>query len=131
MIKSYRLFTEGKKKDFPYIKEYNMDGFVIYLGKDELSNDHLTFNVADDDDIWFHTTNGVPGSHVVLKINNNRLPSEEVIKYAAEIAKKNSKGSKLDNVTVVYCKRKFVTKEPHMKAGQVKADHLNSNKIVI
>ena len=49
MIKKYKLFTEAKKK-FPNIKKMDIDGFTVYLGKDSKSNDHLTFNVADEND---------------------------------------------------------------------------------
>ena len=36
---------------------------------DAKSNDHLTFNIADVNDYWFHVK-GVPGSHVVLHIKD-------------------------------------------------------------
>jgi predicted ribosome quality control (RQC) complex YloA/Tae2 family protein len=82
----------------------------------------------DPEDIWMHAK-GVPGSHVVIKVKD-KLPSEEVIKKAAEIAAKNCK-SKEDKVRVLYCKKKFVKKEKGMNPGQVKVDYVNANEIVI
>jgi predicted ribosome quality control (RQC) complex YloA/Tae2 family protein len=128
MIKKYNEFTnEGKKEKFPNLKKLDIDGFPVYIGRDSKSNDHLTFNIADDDDIWMHVK-GVPGSHVVIKIND-KIPTMEVLKQVAELAKKNSKASNVDNVNVVYCKRKFVKKEQGMNDGQVKVDYVNSETI--
>ncbi len=129
MIKSYEYFLEGKNKKFPDTKVSEFNGFDIYVGRDAKSNDHLTFNMAGDDDIWLHTK-GVPGSHVVIMVKNE-LPSKETIKYAAELAKKNSKSKNLNLADVVYCKRKFVKKEKSMNDGQVKVDYKNSEIIKV
>lgn len=128
-IMNFKLFTEGKKDKFPNIQKLEIEGFFVYVGKDAKSNDHLTFNVADKEDIWMHVK-GVPGSHVVIRVREN-LPTETVIKAAAQLAKKNSKASKDSNVTVVYCQRKFVKKEPGMNDGQVKVDYINSYQIIV
>lgn len=129
MIKNYKVFLESKKDKFPNIKKLEIDGFTVYVGKDSKSNDYLTFNIANDNDLWFHVK-GVPGSHVVIKVNDN-LPDESIIKSAADLAKKNSKASKDEKVTVVYCKRKFVKKENNMKDGQVSVDYKNSYNVTI
>jgi predicted ribosome quality control (RQC) complex YloA/Tae2 family protein len=128
-IMNYKSFNESKKDKFPNIQKLEIEGFVVYVGKDAKSNDHLTFNVADKEDIWMHVK-GVPGSHVVIRVREN-LPIETVIKLAAQLAKKNSKASKDDSATVVYCQRKFVKKEPGMNDGQVKVDYTNSYQIVV
>lgn len=129
MIKKFNSFNESKKDKFPNIQKKEIDGFVVYIGKDAKSNDHLTFNVADKEDIWFHVK-GVPGSHVVIRVREN-LPTESLIKVVAELAKKNSKASKDDKATVVYCQRRFVKKESGMNDGQVKVDYTNSYQIVV
>ncbi len=128
-ILNFKSFNEGKKNKFPNIKKMDIDGFIVYLGKDAKSNDHLTFNIADDDDIWMHTK-GVPGSHVVIVVRE-KLPTPELIKAVALIAKQNSKASATEKATVVYCKRKFVKKEPGLNDGQVKVDYKNSHDVVI
>lgn len=129
MIKNFNLFSESKKEKFPNIQKLEIEGFIVYVGKDAKSNDHLTFNVSDKEDIWLHVK-GVPGSHVVIRVRDN-LPTETVIKSAAQLAKRNSKASKESNVTVVYCQRRFVSKESNMNDGQVKVDHTNSYKIIV
>jgi hypothetical protein len=128
-IIKFSKFFESKKVKFPDIKKYEYNGFIIYMGRDAKSNDYLTFNMADKEDIWLHTK-GVPGSHVVIRVSEN-LPTDDVIRYAAEIAKKNSKFSKENNVTVVYCQRRFVKKGVGMNDGQVKVDYINSYEIKV
>jgi len=129
MIKKFKSFNESKKDKFPNVQKLDIDGFVVYVGKDAKSNDHLTFNVADKEDIWMHVK-GVPGSHVVIRVREN-LPIDSVIKKAAELAKKNSKASKDSKATVVYCQRRFVKKESNMNDGQVKVDYTNSYEIQV
>ena len=128
-MKYLRKFFEGKKDKFPNIKKMEIDGFVIYMGRDAKSNDHLTFNMADKEDIWMHAK-GVPGSHIVIKIKD-KLPTNEVLKQAALIAKKNSKSPKDDKIIVVYCQRKFVKKEQGMNDSQVKVDYINAHEISV
>lgn len=125
----YSQFLESNKNKFPNIKQLNIDGFIVYVGKDAKSNDHLTFNIADKEDLWFHVK-GYPGSHVIIRVKD-KLPTHEVIRKVAEISKKNSKASKIDNTDVVYCQRRFVKKEPGSNDGQVRVDYINSYKITI
>ena len=129
MIKRYNSFNESKKDKFPNIQKKEYFGYTIFIGRDAKSNDYLTFNVSDKEDIWMHAK-GFPGSHVVIRVREN-LPTPEVIKYAAELAKKNSKANKENDVTVVYCQSRFVKKEPGMNDGQVKVDYNNSEEVII
>lgn len=127
-MKYLKLF-DSKKVKFPDIQKKEIDGFIIFIGRDAKSNDYLTFNIADKEDIWMHVK-GVPGSHVVIRVREN-LPTPEIIKIAAELAKKNSKAKNENQSTVVYCQRRFVKKEPGMNDGQVKVDYINAEEIKI
>ena len=124
----YLKHFESKSK-FPDIKKIEVDGYLIQYGRDAKSNDYLTFIVAENEDIWMHVK-GVPGSHVVIRVKDT-LPTPEILKYAASIAKKNSKASKDESAKVVYCQRRFVKKEPGKTDGQVRVDYLNSEEITI
>ena len=84
--------------------------------------------LANEDDIWMHAK-GVPGSHVIIKIKD-KVPIETTIKRVAMIAASNSKSTE-DMVKVVYCKKKFVTKEKGMKIGEVEVDYINANEIIV
>ena len=126
-MKHLRYFNEAKGNK-PNIKKVEFSGFSMLYGRDAQSNDILTFEIANDEDIWMHAK-GVPGSHVVIKVDE-KLPTEEILKHAAEIAAKNCKSTSED-VEVVVCKRKFVKKEPQMNPGQVKVDYKNSETIKV
>lgn len=125
-MKYIKKYNESSNK--LNIKKYLIDDFIVYQGKDALSNDHITFEMSDEEDYWFHAK-GIPGSHVLIKIKD-KLPMEETIKKVAKIAAKNCK-SKENEVKIVYCKKKFVTKEKGMNVGQVKVHYLNSNEIIV
>jgi len=125
----YLKYFENKKQKFPDIKKNEIDGYTVLVGRDAKSNDYLTFIESYDEDIWMHVK-GVPGSHVVIRVIDN-LPTPEVLKAAAFLAKKNSKAKKDEPATIVYCQRKFVKKEPGMNDGQVKVDYINAEEIVI
>lgn len=125
----YLRHFESKKNKFPDIKKIQIDGYLVMVGRDAKSNDYLTFIEADNEDIWMHVK-GVPGSHVVIRVREN-LPTPEVIRMAAELAKKNSKAQKDQQATVVYCQRKFVKKDSNMNDGQVRVDYRNSEEITI
>lgn len=128
-ILGYQSFNESKKDKFPNVRKMDIDGFTVYMGKDAKSNDYLTFNMSDDDDIWLHAK-GVPGSHLLILVHDN-LPTETVIKKVAELAKANSRGKAVDKQEVLYCKKKFVKKGPGMNDGQVSVDYKNANIIVV
>ncbi len=125
----YLKYFESKKIKFPDIRKVQIDGYLVMVGRDAKSNDYLTFIEADDEDIWMHVK-GVPGSHVVIRVREN-LPTPEILKQAAELAKKNSKAPKDEIATIVYCQRKFVKKGPGMNDGQVKVDYRNSEELSI
>ena len=81
-MKYIKNFFESRRDKFPNIKKIEIDGYFIYLGRDSKSNDHLTFNIADNFDIWMHAK-GVPGSHVVIK-SKDKLVTPEIIKQRFE-----------------------------------------------
>jgi predicted ribosome quality control (RQC) complex YloA/Tae2 family protein len=111
------------------IKKHMIDDFVVFQGKNADANDYLTMELSTDNDIWMHAK-GVPGSHVLIKVSD-KLPTMEIIKKAAQIAADNSKGQSGQNMTVVYCKKKFVHKREGMNAGQVEVEYKNSDQIVV
>ena len=127
-MKFIKSFLESKKSEKPKIKKHDIDGFVVYQGKDAISNEHITLELANEDDIWMHAK-GVKGSHVIIKVKD-KVPTETTIKRAAMIAAKNSKSTE-DMVKVVYCKKKYVTKEPGMNIGEVEVDYINANEIIV
>ena len=126
-IFNFDKFIGESKDKFPNIKTINVDEFTVLVGRDAKSNDYLSMQMANENDLWFHTK-GLPGSHVVIKVKDN-LPTPEIISKVAKIAAKNSKAS--GTCTVVYCKAKFLSKTSDMKPGQVSVDYTNSQEIEV
>lgn len=87
------------------------DGFDIFVGKNNLQNEEVTFKIANGSDIWFHAKNA-PGSHVILKANNlplNEIP-DRTIEEAANLAAHYSKLNNQDRAEIDYIERKHIKK---------------------
>lgn len=123
--KEFELLTEEVKLS-KVVKTVTIDGFTIYVGRNAEMNDILTTEIAKPNDLWFHTASGVPGSHVVIVVEDI-TPPKDVIKQAAKLAAENSKGE--GKIKVVYTEVKNVTKNKNNKIGQVQVDYDKSNFI--
>ena len=96
---------------------YNVDGFTLYVGKNNKQNDYITTKLGKGEDIWFHTKD-IRGSHCLLKCNGTN-PKENTIYTCAQIAAFYSKAKLSSNVPVDYCFASHV-KKPHVaKPGMV------------
>ncbi len=93
------------------------DGFDIYVGKNNMQNDHLTLKVAQSNDIWLHTKT-IPGSHVIIKRNGREI-SDRTLEEAAILAAWHSKAKMSSNVQVDYTNIKNVSKPSGAKPGKV------------
>lgn len=88
------------------------DEYDIYVGKNNLQNEEVTFKMANGNDWWFHAK-GVPGSHVVVKSRNANPATEwdmpdEVFEAAACLAAVYSKNSGQEKAEVDYIRKKHV-----------------------
>jgi predicted ribosome quality control (RQC) complex YloA/Tae2 family protein len=110
------------------VKKDEKDGYQILIGRNAQMNDVLTTEIAEPNDIWLHAS-GVPGSHLVIKNPDNEEVPMDVVRYAAELAGKNSKGT--GKVKVVWTKAKNVTKNSKHNIGQVSVDYDKSKFINI
>ena len=61
------------------------DGYDIYVGKNNLQNDELTFRIANASDWWFHSKKA-PGSHVIARRKDGRELPDHVFELAASAA---------------------------------------------
>lgn len=84
------------------------DGFDMYVGKNNIQNEELTFKFATGNDWWFHSKS-FPGSHVIVKANNEELP-DATFEEAASLAAYYSKASNQDKVEIDYVQKKHVKK---------------------
>ena len=85
------------------------DGYDIYVGKNNYQNEELTFKVATGNDWWFHAK-GIPGSHVILKSNNEEELPDRAYEEAAALAAFYSKAKDADKVEVDYIQKKNIKK---------------------
>ncbi|WP_346910337.1 Rqc2 family fibronectin-binding protein [Faecalicatena orotica] len=113
-----RKFTKKKvkikNKPLHYISS---DGFHIYVGKNNLQNDELTFSFAVGNDWWFHAK-GAPGSHVIVKSEGEELP-DKTFEEAGRLAAYYSKSRGSDKVEIDYIEKKHVKKPKGAKPGFV------------
>ena len=115
---------QSKSRPFHYISS---DGYDIYVGKNNFQNEELTFKLATGNDWWFHAK-GIPGSHVIVKSNNEELP-DQTFEEAARLAAYYSQGRSSDKTEVDYIQKKHVKKVSGAKPGFV-IYHTNYSMIV-
>ncbi len=103
----------------PQIWEYTLPGgYRVMAGKTDADNDRLSLKVAGSDDWWFHVR-GMPGSHVVLKVEKGRPPDRETLNRAAAIAAYHSKARQGGVVAVSGTLARHVSKPRGAKPGTV------------
>lgn len=113
--KKNKVSKKKKQQTFSPI-EYDVDGFKVYVGRNNKENDWLTLSFANKNDIWFHTKD-IHGSHVILKVD--KPINDDILVKCAEIAAKHSKAKLSSNVPVDYCLVQFVKKPHGAKPGMV------------
>ena len=105
-----------KSKPLHYISS---DGYDIYVGKNNLQNEEVTFKIANTNDWWFHAKN-MPGSHVIVKLkNDNKEMPDRVFEEAGAVAAFYSKAKGQSSVEIDYTKRKHLKKVAASKPGFV------------
>ena len=109
---------DNKKQEAISFDIHNIDGFQIYVGKNNIQNDYITHKLASPNDIWFHTQK-IHGSHVLLKNPENLEITDDILFKCACLAKENSKANGSLNVSVDYCFARYVKKAPGNRPGMV------------
>ena len=115
-LKAQRQKGNKKPQEAPPI-HYNYKGFDIYLGKNNLQNDKLTFKIANGGDIWLHTK-AFHGSHTIIITKGNEI-SDEIIQFASEVCAYYSDCDNASKVEVDYTQRKNVKRHPNKNPGMV------------
>ena len=116
----YIRYKAGAKKAKITSKPFHFvssDGFDMYVGRNNLQNDRLTFEFANGGDWWFHAKK-IPGSHVIVKTEGREVP-DTTFEEAARLAAHFSKGRGTDRVEIDYLLKKNVKKPAKAKPGFV------------
>ena len=110
------------------IKQFTTkSGSTILVGRNKTENDHLTFNVAKNKDLWFHVKD-YPGAHVILVANDSGIFNTLDIQTAANYAVRYSKANKLPWCDVSWCSVLNVEKMPKSPPGEVMISCENTMK---
>lgn len=127
-ITNFKSSKQSNASNMP--EKRDIDGYTVYIGKNNKQNDYLTCRLAQNSDIWFHTKD-IHGSHVVLKTDSLHSSSENssasctfnipdsVLYKCASIAAYYSKARMSQNVPVDYTLIKYVKKPNGAKPGMV------------
>jgi predicted ribosome quality control (RQC) complex YloA/Tae2 family protein len=112
--------AKKEQKRVPGARRYvSSDGFDILVGRTAKDNDHLTFKVAQPNDVWLHAAD-YGGSHVVVRNSTRKEIPHRTLVEAAELAAYFSQAKKNPRADVHYTERKFVSKIKGAKPGLVR-----------
>ncbi len=112
----------AKKKNENAVKPlcYNLHGYSVYVGKNNIQNNYVTFRIAKADDMWLHTQK-IHSSHVIIVRKDGEIPNE-VIEEAAQICAYYSQAKAGNKIPVDYTLRQNVKKPNKAPLGFVVYD---------
>ena len=116
----------AKQEKIPGVRRYlSTDGYEILVGRAARDNDHLTFRVAQPNDLWMHAGD-YPGSHVVIRNPTRKEIPQRTIIEAAQLAGRFSQASEDAKVVIHYTERKFLSKPKGAAPGLVRMSRFRS-----
>ena len=93
------------------------DGYPIYVGRNNVQNDQLTFKVARKDDLWLHAQKA-HGSQVIISCGGTQ-PPDNTVTQAAQLAAHYAQTAGGQNISVDVTPVKQVKKLSGAKPGMV------------
>ena len=114
-----RARSDSRKSEGPEPRAFrSSDGLPILVGRNGPGNDHLTWRLARSHDLWLHAQ-GVPGSHVLVRLEKGKPPPPRTLREAAQIAAYYSRARGQVKVPVDYVLRKYLRKPKAAAPGVV------------
>lgn len=104
-----------KKQELPHFETFAFPDGMVYVGKNNIQNDYLTWHFARKDDLWMHTKD-FHGAHVIIRSDHI---TESLLRGSAMLAAWYSKGRESSSVPVNYCEIRQLKKIPGSKLGLV------------
>jgi len=128
-IKSELCLTQEKTKKTEKlaVEKILVNGFDVYVGKNNRQNDYIVSKLAKDEDYWFHTRL-CAGSHILLKTNGIE-PDDAVLYECCKLARRYSSALQPSKVGVIYTKAKNLRKPPAAPLGYV--TYKNEKEVLI
>ena len=121
-IRRKKVRAPKKKPTEPQFLKIPFNDKLIYVGKNNIQNDYITFKKAGRIDTWFHVKD-LHGAHVVITTSH---PSEEEIRLCAQLAAWYSKARESSSIPVNYTLIKHIKKIPGSKLGLVSMSEYNT-----
>lgn len=112
----YELKNKSSDKKTNVMK-IEINGYNVYIGKNNKQNDYIYSKISSPDDLWFHVLNS-PGSHILIKTEKN-TPDNDTLLKAAQLAKQYSTAKNSSKTSVIYTLRKYIKRPLNTKSGFV------------
>jgi predicted ribosome quality control (RQC) complex YloA/Tae2 family protein len=106
------------RKVTPHRTFTSLAGTPILVGKGAEENDALTLRMARGNDLWLHVR-GLPGAHVVVRLERGKAPDQETLLDAAHLAVHFSDARGVPVVDVATTRVKYVRKAKGSPPGAV------------
>lgn len=110
--------ARARPEPLPYRAFRSTGGAAILVGRGAAENDRLTLRVARGNDLWLHAR-GLPGAHVVVRLEKGRGPDQETLLDAAHLALHFSDARGAPQADVAYTRAKYVRKPKGAAPGAV------------
>ena len=110
---------DAPKPVVPLVDRLEFAGFTILVGKNNVGNDRIAKELAAPGDLWLHAQ-GIPGSHVLIKVKPTDETPPDVIEEAARLAVLHSKAKGSSNVPVFLAEARHVSKFKGARPGLVR-----------
>lgn len=109
-------YRNNSNPETQYLRYRSPSGYEVLIGRNNRQNDLLTFRLASDYDLWFHTQE-IPGSHVLLRLEPGAAAEEVDLQFTADLAAYYSRARQSDQAPVIYTEPKQVFKPKGAKPG--------------
>ena len=120
---------DKNKKNKINIETIEIDGYTIFIGKNDKQNDYILSKLSKPNDFWFHIKD-VPSAHIIVKnINKLEILPNRIILNVAKILKNISYGQKSSKVPIIYTMKKYVNKGT--SKGLAFVTYSNEKEIII
>lgn len=122
-VKAYRSKIRKKKKqELPHYETFVVDDVTIYVGKNNLQNDYVTWKLGRKSDTWLHAKD-LHGAHVIIA---QEQPNEKLLRTGAMLAAWYSQGRYSSSVPINYCNVRQLKKVPGNKGSFVSLSTYNT-----
>jgi predicted ribosome quality control (RQC) complex YloA/Tae2 family protein len=116
-----RRATQAAPTPISSPRQFEVDGYVILVGRNSAQNDQLV-RQARPRDLWLHARD-VPGSHVVVRREREAEIPPRVVQEAARLAARYSKADRRGKVAVVCAEARHVRKPRRGPSGLAIVTH--------